>query len=225
MSGHSLERPGPSMLVTNNSADVTNSDRSVLLSVVVPCMNEAEVVQRTHQHLVRVLEQAALRFEIIFVDDGSNDATPELLRAVQSSDPRVRVIRLSRNFGHQVAITAGLEHASGDAVVVIDSDLQDPPEVILEFVSKWFDGYDVVYGVRRGDGIQEGVGESFLSIFQPYVGHADAGGHRRFPVDGSTRGECISVDAGARPVCARNGELAGIFSGCSSLSPSVASCG
>jgi glycosyltransferase involved in cell wall biosynthesis len=148
MSGHSMERPGPSMLVANTSAEATSGDRGVLLSVVVPCMNEAEVVQRTHQHLVGVLEQAAVHFEIIFVDDGSTDSTPELLRAFQNSDLRVRVVRLSRNFGHQVAITAGLEHASGDAVVVIDSDLQDPPEVILEFVSKWFDGYDVVYGVR-----------------------------------------------------------------------------
>jgi dolichol-phosphate mannosyltransferase len=82
------------------------------------------------------------------VDDGSADSTPELLRELQESDERIRVVRFSRNFGHQMAITAGLEHASGEAVVVIDADLQDPPEVILEFVEKWMDGYDVIYGVR-----------------------------------------------------------------------------
>jgi polyisoprenyl-phosphate glycosyltransferase len=97
---------------------------------------------------VTVLEQASLNFEIVYVDDGSTDSTPELLRNLQSHDARIRVIRLSRNFGHQVAITAGLEHATGDAIVIIDADLQDPPEVILDFLAKWRDGYDVVYGVR-----------------------------------------------------------------------------
>src|ERR1700722_11516334 len=180
MSGHSLERPGPSMLVANTSADATSSGGSVLVSIVVPCMNEAEVVQRSHQHLVRVLEQAAVHFEIIFVDDGSTDATPELLRALQSNDSRVRVIRLSRNFGHQVAITAGLEHASGDAVVVIDSDLQDPPEVILEFVSKWFDGYDVVYGVRTERDGETGFKKWSAKAFYRFFSHMS---DTRMPLD------------------------------------------
>lgn len=119
-----------------------------LLSVVVPCFNEEEVICDTNRRLGAALEQVPLNFEIIYVDDGSYDSTPELLRRLQESDERVRVVRFSRNFGHQMAITAGLEHASGDAVVIIDADLQDPPEVILEFVAKWMDGYDVVYGVR-----------------------------------------------------------------------------
>lgn len=148
MSGHSAERPGRSMVVGGASFSLIGGGASVLLSVVVPCMNEAEGVAQTHQHIVRVLEQAPVNFEVVYVDDGSTDSTPEILRAVQRSDSRVRVIRLSRNFGHQVAITAGLEHSTGDAVVVIDGDLQDPPEVILEFIAKWSDGYDVVYGVR-----------------------------------------------------------------------------
>lgn len=120
----------------------------LLLSVVVPCFNEEEVIGDTNSRLRAVLEQAPVDFEIIYVDDGSSDSTPDLLRHLQQSDERVRVVRFSRNFGHQMAITAGLEHASGDAVVVIDADLQDPPEVILELVAKWMDGYDVVYGVR-----------------------------------------------------------------------------
>src|SRR5215471_14876381 len=122
--------------------------RVPMLSVVVPCMNEEAVLFGTHQRLVQALHAAGIFFELIYVDDGSTDTTPSILRVLQQQDAHVRVIRFSRNFGHQVAITAGLEHASGDAVVVIDADLQDPPEVILEFFAKWADGYDVVYGVR-----------------------------------------------------------------------------
>lgn len=123
-------------------------ERRPLLSVVVPCMNEEQVLPETHRHLVSVLNQAPVAFEIIYVDDGSSDATPDVLRKLQEQDAHVRVVRFSRNFGHQIAITAGIEHAGGDAVVIIDADLQDPPAVILEFLAKWMDGFDVVYGVR-----------------------------------------------------------------------------
>jgi polyisoprenyl-phosphate glycosyltransferase len=125
-----------------------SGERRPLLSVIVPCMNEEQVLPKTHAHLVTVLKQAAIAFEIIYVDDGSSDSTSEVLRKLQENDAQIRVVRLSRNFGHQVAITAGLEHAAGDAAVLIDADLQDPPAVILEFLAKWMDGYDVVYGVR-----------------------------------------------------------------------------
>jgi len=122
--------------------------RRMLLSVFVPCMNEEESLRQTHERLVTVFQEAPVNFEIVYVDDGSTDSTAEVLRGLQAADERVRVIRFSRNFGHQVAITAGIEHASGDAVVILDADLQDPPEVILEFLAKWQDGYDVVYGIR-----------------------------------------------------------------------------
>jgi polyisoprenyl-phosphate glycosyltransferase len=124
------------------------NDKKPLLSVVIPCMNEELVIGETFRRLLSILDAADCAFELIFVDDGSKDLTSQILREIQQGDPRVRIVRLSRNFGHQVAITAGLEHASGDAVAVIDADLQDPPEVLLEFVGKWLDGYDVVYGVR-----------------------------------------------------------------------------
>jgi glycosyltransferase involved in cell wall biosynthesis len=124
-------------------------ERRPLLSVVVPCMNEEQVLPETHRRLVSVLNQAPVSFEVIYVDDGSSDATPDVLRKLQEQHAHIRVVRFSRNFGHQVAITAGIEHAGGDAVVIIDADLQDPPAVILEFLAKWMDGYDVVYGVRR----------------------------------------------------------------------------
>ena len=119
-----------------------------MISIVVPCLNEAEVLRDTNRRLVAVLEQLPQRFEILYVDDGSTDRTLEILRELQAGDERIRVVRFSRNFGHQMAITAGLEHASGDAVAIIDADLQDPPEVIADFVAKWMDGFDVVYGVR-----------------------------------------------------------------------------
>jgi glycosyltransferase involved in cell wall biosynthesis len=127
---------------------VKAAENDIALSVVVPCANEEEVLRETNRRLILVLEQLGMEFELIYVDDGSSDATPELLGEFQSRDARIRVIQFSRNFGHQMAITAGLEHASGDAVVIIDADLQDPPEVIAEFYQKWLDGYDVVYGVR-----------------------------------------------------------------------------
>jgi polyisoprenyl-phosphate glycosyltransferase len=122
--------------------------RPILLSVVVPCLNEQEALRETHARLSVVLAKIRANFEIVYVDDGSTDATPEVLRELQALDKRVRVVRFSRNFGHQMAITAGLEHAVGDSVVVIDADLQDPPETIVAFFGKWEEGYDVVYGVR-----------------------------------------------------------------------------
>lgn len=119
-----------------------------MISIVVPCLNEEEVLRDANRRLVAMLEHLPQRFEILYVDDGSTDRTPEILRELQSEDERIRVVRFSRNFGHQMAITAGLEHASGDAVAIIDADLQDPPEVIADFVAKWMGGFDVVYGVR-----------------------------------------------------------------------------
>lgn len=122
-----------------------------LLSVVVPCLDEEAVVAKTHRRLATTLEQVpGVDFEIVYVDDGSRDATLDLLRGLQRADGRVRVLALSRNFGQQMALTAGLAEAAGDAVVVIDADLQDPPEVIPEMLERWRRGADVVYGVRVG---------------------------------------------------------------------------
>lgn len=119
------------------------------LSIVVPCYNEQSVLPELHSRLVVVLEGIeGIRFEIIYTDDGSQDQTPEILRQLHASDERVRVVSLSRNFGHQMAVSAGLEHATGEAVVIIDADLQDPPEVIPEMLARWRDGYQVVYGMR-----------------------------------------------------------------------------
>lgn len=122
---------------------------SQLLTVVVPCYNEELVIEETHRRLTQALATLpALDYEILYVDDGSGDRTADLLHALHLNDRRVRVLKLSRNFGHQIAVTAGVEHAGGDAVVIIDADLQDPPEVIHDMVARWREGYDVAYGVR-----------------------------------------------------------------------------
>ncbi len=122
---------------------------SFLLSVVVPCYNEEAVIGETHARLVEELERLeGAEFELVYVDDGSRDGTPSALRALSEGDARARVVRLSRNFGHQVAVTAGLEHSRGQAVVIIDADLQDPPAVIREMVAQWRAGAHVAYGER-----------------------------------------------------------------------------
>lgn len=124
-------------------------ERAGRLSIIVPCFNEEQVIRETNRRLLATAEQTGMAFELLYVDDGSMDGTAEILRQLNAEDARVKVLRLSRNFGHQFAITAGLEYASGDAVVLIDADLQDPPEVILQMLERWSEGcWDVVYGTR-----------------------------------------------------------------------------
>jgi polyisoprenyl-phosphate glycosyltransferase len=118
-----------------------------LLSVVAPVYNEQELVERFVRRACAAV--ADYTFELVLVNDGSTDATPELLDRMAAEDPRVRVVHLSRNFGHQAALTAGLEHAVGDVVAMIDADLQDPPELIPTMVARWEAGADVVYAVRQ----------------------------------------------------------------------------
>jgi polyisoprenyl-phosphate glycosyltransferase len=105
-----------------------------LLSVVVPCFNEENVILLTYRRLVDVLGTKIFRLQIVFVDDGSNDDTPQITANLAKSDPQVRTLLLSRNFGHQAAVSAGLAHADGDAVVVMDADLQDPPDAVIRMV-------------------------------------------------------------------------------------------
>jgi len=119
------------------------------ISVVVPCYNEEVVLPETIRRLTETLEKLGRAYEIVCVDDGSRDGTPRVLAELHASDPRILVVRMSRNFGHQMAISAGLEYARGAAVVLIDADLQDPPELIAEMVAQWRQGTDVVYGTRR----------------------------------------------------------------------------
>lgn len=124
------------------------------LSVIVPVLDEEAVLPEFHRRLARVLDGVAADAEIVYVNDGSRDGTMALLARLNAEDPRVAVIDLSRNFGKEVALSAGLDHAAGDAVVVIDADLQDPPELIPEMIAAWREGFDVVL-MRRASRAQE----------------------------------------------------------------------
>ena len=137
-----------------------SEQKQQLLSLVIPCYNEEEVISET---LKRLKEFCAglqdLDVELIFIDDGSRDKTRILLKGYAAEDSRIKVICFARNFGHQIAVTAGIDAARGDAVVLIDADLQDPPEVIHQMIAKWREGYDVVYGTRT-----ERPGESAFKL-------------------------------------------------------------
>jgi glycosyltransferase involved in cell wall biosynthesis len=123
--------------------------RRPALSVVVPLFDEEEVIERFHARLAPVMDSLGLPWEVVYVNDGSRDSSPEVLEGLRARRAEVAVVGLSRNFGKEAAMTAGLDHAMGDAVVVIDVDLQDPPEVIPELVAGWREGFDVVYAQRR----------------------------------------------------------------------------
>jgi glycosyltransferase involved in cell wall biosynthesis len=133
---------------------IDHSDNGVMppsrpyLSVVLPVFNERENLPALYERLVRVLDAGNHPYELVFVDDGSRDGSCDVLYALAEGDPRIVVVELARNFGHQIAISAGLDHARGDGVIVMDSDLQDPPEMLPEFIARWREGYDVVYAVR-----------------------------------------------------------------------------
>lgn len=118
-------------------------------SVVIPVFNEEESIRSLYPQLKSVLGKLGKSYEIIFIDDGSYDNSFNILQDLCKKDKSIKIIKLSRNFGHQIAITAGLRYISGDCIIVMDGDLQDPPEVIIEMVEKWRQGFDVVYGIRR----------------------------------------------------------------------------
>lgn len=120
-----------------------------MYSIVIPIYNEEAVLGELYRRLKAVMDALDGPAEAIFVDDGSFDGTFAMLSELSGSDPRVKVLRFSRNFGHQIAISAGIDHAGGDAVVLMDGDLQDPPEVVPSFIERWRSGYDVVYAVRK----------------------------------------------------------------------------
>ncbi|HEY2161750.1 MAG TPA: glycosyltransferase family 2 protein [Solirubrobacteraceae bacterium] len=143
--------------MTAASSDGDGARRLELLSVVAPVYNEEGTLEQFYSRVCAALE--GLRFELVLVDDGSSDRSPAILSELASTDPRVHVVFLSRNFGHQTALTAGLDHADGDAVVMLDADLQDPPELIPRMLDHWRDGCDVVYAVR-----QERDGESRFKL-------------------------------------------------------------
>jgi Glycosyltransferases involved in cell wall biogenesis len=130
-----------------------------LISIVIPMYSEENLIHECYRRVKSVVENNKLNYEMIFINDGSKDKTLEKLKEVCNIDENCKVIDFSRNFGHQIAITAGINNAKGDAVVVIDGDLQDPPELIINMIEKWEQGYDVVYGKRT-----ERKGESLFKL-------------------------------------------------------------
>jgi polyisoprenyl-phosphate glycosyltransferase len=120
-----------------------------LISIVVPMYFEEEVAQECYNRITAVMNSNHYNYELVFVNDGSTDRTLEILEQLAMNDNRTKVISFARNFGHQIAVTAGIDYAKGDAIVIIDADLQDPPEVIPELVNKWLEGFDVVYAKRK----------------------------------------------------------------------------
>jgi glycosyltransferase involved in cell wall biosynthesis len=141
-----------------------------LLSIVVPVYNEEEVLPAFHRRLVGVLDTLPMGAEILYVNDGSTDDSLRVLQSLRESDPRISIVDLSRNFGKEYALTAGCDYAQGDAAVVIDADLQDPPELIPQLVKHWVEGYDVIYAQRIGrDGeswIKKGTAFLFYRILR-----------------------------------------------------------
>ncbi|MBW9153704.1 glycosyltransferase family 2 protein [Clostridium estertheticum] len=132
----------------------------IIYSVVVPLYNEELVIDESYKRLKSVMDSTNEKYEILFVNDGSRDATRSKTENICRSDKNIKLINFSRNFGHQAAITAGMNQAIGNAVIVIDADLQDPPEAIIDMISKWKEGYYVVYGKRV-----KRVGETFFKKF------------------------------------------------------------
>jgi glycosyltransferase involved in cell wall biosynthesis len=139
-----------------------------MISVVVPIFNEQENLPALRQRLVAAMETCGKDWEIVFVDDGSRDESPRILLGFHREDPRLKILSLSRNFGHQPAVTAGIHFARGDCVVLIDGDLQDPPEVIPEMIKQWQQGFQVVLGERasRTDRGARGLG---MRLFYPIL--------------------------------------------------------
>jgi glycosyltransferase involved in cell wall biosynthesis len=124
-------------------------EANILISVIVPMYYEEAVAEECYKRLKTVMEKSGYAHELIFVNDGSKDQTLTILKNLSAGDTNVKIINFSRNFGHQIAVTAGINHAKGNAVVIIDADLQDPPELILEMINKWRQGYEVVYAKRK----------------------------------------------------------------------------
>jgi glycosyltransferase involved in cell wall biosynthesis len=137
-----------------------DSDRPVTFSIAVPVYNEVDSLPELYPRVRAVMESLGESWELILIDDGSTDGSTEVIKSLSAEDRRVRPVIFARNFGHQIAITAGLDYSRGEVVIIMDADLQDPPEVITDLVAKWREGYEVVYAVR-----EERVGESWFKKF------------------------------------------------------------
>lgn len=153
------DRSTTGSVMSDSTATDQNFPPRPTFSVVVPIWNEEEVIPELYRRVVSIMDTTNATWELICVDDGSRDRSLELLLELHAKDPRVKVLQFSRNFSHQIAITAGADFAEGDAVIVMDADLQDPPEVVTRMIEKWREGYEVVYAVRTAR-----EGETFFKL-------------------------------------------------------------
>ena len=126
-------------------------------SIIAPVYNESESLPELYKRITEVMGQTNEEWELILIDDGSTDGSTGAIRELAKADPHIRPVIFARNFGHQIAVTAGLDYSRGDAVVIIDADLQDPPEVILDMIEKWQEGYEVVYAVEQSGKAKPGL--------------------------------------------------------------------
>jgi glycosyltransferase involved in cell wall biosynthesis len=140
------------------------NQNQIVCSIVIPMYNEEEVIAETYKRLKKVMDETGEPYELVFVNDGSRDRSAAIIAELAQTDDCIRLIDFSRNFGHQIAVTAGLDYAQGQSIVIIDADLQDPPEVIPRMLEKWREGYDVVYGKRL-----KRQGETFFKKFTAFA--------------------------------------------------------
>lgn len=192
------------------SALTDNLTGQPTLSVVVPCFNEEAVIVVCHERLTAVLQGTGETYEIVYVDDGSHDRTAEMLQELHAHDAHIVVLRLSRNFGHQPAVSAGLDRAQGQAVVIIDADLQDPPELIPAMMALWRSGYQVVYGVRESR-----AGESRFKLWSARLFYRSINRLAEIEIPFDT-GDFRLIDAAVRDVFRRMPERHRLLRGMSS---------
>ena len=133
-------------------------------SIIAPIYNESQTLTELYKRVKEVMDSTGEGWELLLVDDGSVDGSTDIIRQLAADDPRVRPVIFARNFGHQLAVTAGLDYSRGEAVVIIDADLQDPPEVILDLIAKWREGFEVVYAIRA-----EREGENWFKLWTASV--------------------------------------------------------
>jgi len=185
-------------------------EKELEYSIIIPVYNEEKVIKESYKRIKAVMDGISSEYEMIFVDDGSNDQSKEILKKISNDDFKVKTLFLSRNFGHQAAISAGLEYSSAKAIVFIDADLQDPPEVIPEMIKKWRQGNEVVYGrriARRGEGFFK---KATAAVFYKFI---NAMSKNDFPEDvGDFRLIDRKVAEALKQIKEKNRYLRGIIS-------------
>ena len=163
-------QPSPAAVAEHPRLSPRADDALPSISIVAPAYNEQEAIAEFHRRVSEVLRAIGAPYELVLVNDGSTDHTLALMHALQADDAQVMVVDLSRNFGKEIALSAGLDHSSGEVVIVLDADLQDPPELIPEMLRGWREGYDVIYGVRSHRDGESWLKKATAHLFYRLIG-------------------------------------------------------